>query len=84
MVARTVARSRSSIGSLPASPSSTRRHSGVCTDGHGVISLAGAAAGWVGFRSPVVTPPANFHHSRDTTTDAAIANYFNVQRHLII
>ncbi|MEQ3670355.1 hypothetical protein, partial [Pseudophaeobacter sp.] len=34
---------------------------------HGVISLAVAAAGWVGSVHPEITPPSNFHHLRDTT-----------------
>jgi len=32
----------------------------------GVISLAVAAAGWVGSSHPEITPPSNFHHLRDT------------------
>jgi len=32
-----------------------------------VISLAVAAAGWVGSVHPEITPPSNFHHLRDTT-----------------
>jgi len=32
-----------------------------------VISLAVAAAGWVGSVHPEITPPENFHHLRDTT-----------------
>ncbi|MEQ3677496.1 hypothetical protein, partial [Pseudophaeobacter sp.] len=38
---------------------------------HGVISLAVAAAGWVGSVHPEITPPSNFHHLRDTTGDGA-------------
>ena len=32
-----------------------------------MISLAAAAAGWVGSSHPEITPPSNFHHLRDTT-----------------
>jgi hypothetical protein len=32
-----------------------------------VISLAVAAADWVGLVHPEITPPSNFHHLRDTT-----------------
>ncbi|WPZ31960.1 site-specific DNA-methyltransferase (plasmid) [Sulfitobacter sp. OXR-159] len=32
-----------------------------------MISLAVAAAGWVGSSHPEITPPSNFHHLRDTT-----------------
>jgi hypothetical protein len=32
-----------------------------------VISLAVAAAGWVGLVHPEITPHSNFHHLRDTT-----------------
>ena len=32
-----------------------------------MISLAVAAAGWVGLVHPEITPPSNFHHLRDTT-----------------
>jgi hypothetical protein len=32
-----------------------------------VISLAVAAAGWVGSSHPEITPTSNFHHLRDTT-----------------
>jgi hypothetical protein len=32
-----------------------------------VISLAVAAADWVGLVHPEITPPSNFHHIRDTT-----------------
>ena len=39
----------------------------VCSLGHGVISLAVAAADWVGLVHPEITPPSNFHHLRDTT-----------------
>jgi hypothetical protein len=35
-----------------------------------VISLAVAAAGWVGSVHPEITPPSNFHHLRDTTVRA--------------
>ncbi|MEQ3680528.1 hypothetical protein, partial [Pseudophaeobacter sp.] len=38
---------------------------------HGVISLAVAAAGWVGSVHPEITPPSNFHHLRDTTRSTA-------------
>ena len=34
-----------------------------------MISLAVAAAGWVGSSHPEITPPSNFHHLRDTTLD---------------
>jgi OOP family OmpA-OmpF porin len=33
-----------------------------------VISLAVAAADWVGLVHPEITPPSNFHHLRDTTS----------------
>ena len=32
-----------------------------------MISLAVAAADWVGLVHPEITPPSNFHHLRDTT-----------------
>jgi hypothetical protein len=32
-----------------------------------VISLAVAAADWVGLVHPEITPSSNFHHLRDTT-----------------
>ncbi|MDZ4093473.1 MAG: hypothetical protein U1D35_01015, partial [Paracoccaceae bacterium] len=35
------------------------------------ISLAVAAAGWVGSSHPEITPPANFHHLHDTTKRSA-------------
>lgn len=33
-----------------------------------MISLAVAAAGWVGLVHPEITPHSNFHHLRDTTS----------------
>ncbi|MBW6507886.1 MAG: hypothetical protein K0B00_14245, partial [Rhodobacteraceae bacterium] len=48
-----------------------RKHAGVCILRHGVISLAVAAAGWVGLVHPEITPPSNFHHLRDTTRAGA-------------
>jgi DNA-binding transcriptional ArsR family regulator len=37
-----------------------------------VISLAVAAAGWVGSSHPEITQPSNFYHLRDTTRDEAM------------
>jgi len=46
-----------------------------------VISLAVAAAGWVGVSSvhPEITPPSNFHQLRDTTQQAA-ADFLGLER----
>jgi len=37
-----------------------------------VISLAVAAAGWVGSSHPEITPTSNSHHLRNTTADWAV------------
>ena len=52
MVARTLVRSRSSIGSNPASPASSEKLAVSGNLVHGVISLAVAAAGLGGCKSP--------------------------------
>ena len=47
-----------------------RMRVGVWYLGHGVISLAVPAAGWVGSSHPEIAPPNNFHHFRDMTINS--------------
>jgi integrase/recombinase XerD len=67
MIAQTLVRSRSSIGSNPASPASSARLAVSSNLVHGVISLAVGAAVRVGSSHSEITPPTNFHQIRDTT-----------------
>ena len=42
-----------------------------------MISLAAAAAGWVGSSHPEITPPSNFHHLRDTTHSESLSAFID-------
>ena len=45
-----------------------------------MISLAVAAADWVGLVHPEITPPSNFHHLRDTTHNSPSVQYCSVSQ----